>query len=196
MDDSKIIDLYWQRDEKAIEETDSKYGAYCRAVSMNILGVREDAEECVSDTYARVWNAMPPERPGRLRAWLAGITRNLSIDRWRRERTHGRGSTVTVLLSELEECVSSPRGLEEITAARELGRILNGWLKSLTRQDCADFMLRYWGGERGGYRGETVSYRLGYIIDDRCNNAESVYLYCIRDTGGQLSACYIPVVEQ
>ena len=147
MDDSKIIDLYWQRDEKAIEETDSKYGAYCRAVSMNILGVREDAEECVSDTYARVWNAMPPERPGRLLVWLAGITRNLSIDRWRRERTHGRGSTVTVLLSELEECVSSPRGLEEITDARELGRILNGWLKSLPRQDCADFMRRYWGSE-------------------------------------------------
>ena len=116
MDDSKIIDLYWQRDERAIAETDSKYGAYCRAVSMNILGVREDAEECVSDTYARAWNAMSPERPGRR--------------------------------------------------------------------------------ERGGYRGETVSYRLGYIIDDRCNNAESVYLYCIRDTGGQLSACYIPVVEQ
>lgn len=147
MDDSKIIDLYWRWDERAIAETDSKYGAYCRAVSMNILGVREDAEECVSDTYARAWNAMPPESPGRLRAWLAGITRNLSIDRWRRERTHGRGSTVTVLLSELEECVPAPRGLEEITDARELGRVLNGWLGSLPRQDCADFMRRYWGGE-------------------------------------------------
>lgn len=147
MDDSKIIDLYWQRDEKAIEETDSKYGAYCRAVSMNILGVREDAEECVSDTYARVWNAMPPEHLGRLRAWLAGITQNLSIDRWRRERTHRRGGTVTMLLSELEECVPAPRGLEEITDARELSRVLNGWLGSLPRQDCADFMRRYWGGE-------------------------------------------------
>ena len=147
MDDSKIIDLYWQRDERAIEETDSKYGAYCRAVSMNILGVREDAEECISDTYVRAWNAMPPERPGRLRAWLVGITRNLSIDRWRRERTHRRGGTVTILLSELEECVPSPRGLEEITDARELGRVLNGWLGSLPRQDCADFMRRYWGGE-------------------------------------------------
>lgn len=136
-----------RRDERAIAETDSKYGAYCRAVSMNILGVREDAEECVSDTYARAWNAMPPERPGRLLAWLAGITRNLSIDRWRRERTHGRSGTVTVLLGELEECVSSPRGLEEIMDARELGRILNGWLESLPRQDCADFMRRYWGGE-------------------------------------------------
>lgn len=152
MDDSKIIDLYWRRDERAIAETDSKYGAYCRAVSMNILGVREDAEECVNDTYARAWNAMPPERPGRLRAWLAGITRNLSIDRWRRERTHGRGSTVTVLLGELEECVPSPRGLEEITDARELGRVLNGWLGSLPRQDCADFMRRYWGGEPGRER--------------------------------------------
>lgn len=116
-------------------------------VAFSYLKSREDAEDCVNDTYARVWNAMPPERPGRLLVWLAGITRNLSIDRWRRERTHGRGSTVTVLLSELEECVSSPRGLEEITDARELGRILNGWLKSLPRQDCADFMRRYWGSE-------------------------------------------------
>ena len=147
MDDSKIIDLYWRRDERAIAETDRKYGVYCHTVSMNILGVREDAEECVSDTYVRAWNAMPPERPGRLRAWLAGITRNLSIDRWRRNRTHGRGGTVTVLLSELEECVPSPRGIEEITDAWELGRILNGWLGGLPRQDCADFMRRYWGGE-------------------------------------------------
>ena len=147
MDDSKIIDLYWRWDERAIAETEGKYGAYCRAVSMNILGVREDAEECISDTYVRAWNDMPPERPGRLRAWLAGITRNLSIDRWRRERTHRRGGTVTILLSELEECVPAPRGLEEITDARELGRVLNGWLGSLPRQDCADFMRRCWGGE-------------------------------------------------
>ena len=147
MEDEQILNLYFSRSEQAIGETASKYGPYCHSIAMHVLENEEDAEECVSDTYARVWNAMPPERPGRLLVWLAGITRNLSIDRWRRERTHGRGSTVTVLLSELEECVSSPRGLEEITDARELGRILNGWLESLPRQDCADFMRRYWGGE-------------------------------------------------
>ena len=147
MEDEQILNLYFSRSEQAIGETASKYGPYCHSIAMHVLENEEDAEECVSDTYARAWNAMPPERPGRLRAWLAGITRNLSIDRRRRERTHGRGSTVTVLLSELEECVSSPRGLEEITDARELGRVLNGWLGSLPRQDCADFMRRYWGGE-------------------------------------------------
>ena len=151
MEDSAIIDLYWAREERALSETDAKYGGYCRSIAHNILKNREDSEECVSDTWLHAWNAMPPERPGRLRAWLAGITRNISIDRWRRERTHGRGGTVTVLLSELEECVPSPRGLEEITDARELGRVLNGWLGSLPRRDCADFMrsLRSYLEEKG-----------------------------------------------
>ena len=147
MEDAQIIDHFFRRDPEALRAAQEKYEKRCLAAARHILPDARDAEECVSDTYARAWNAMPPERPGRLRAWLAGITRNLSIDRWRRERTHGRGSTVTVLLSELEECVSSPRGLEEITDARELGRVLNGWLGSLPRQDCADFMRRYWGGE-------------------------------------------------
>ena len=147
MDDTQIIDLYWDRDQGAITATAGKYGSFLHALSWNILRSHHDAEECVNDTYFRAWHAMPPERPGRLRAWLAGITRNLSIDRWRRERTHRRGGTVTILLSELEECVPAPRGLEEIMDARELGRILNGWLGSLPRQDCADFMRRYWGGE-------------------------------------------------
>lgn len=74
MEDERIIELYWRRDERAIAETDGKYGAYCRAVSMNILGVREDAEECVNDTYVHAWNAMPPQRPTHLRLWLAKLS--------------------------------------------------------------------------------------------------------------------------
>ena len=83
MEDTAIIDLYWKRDERAIEETDRKYGNYCYTVADNILRSREDSEECVSDTWLRAWNSMPPQRPSILRAFLAKITRNLAFDRYR-----------------------------------------------------------------------------------------------------------------
>ena len=83
MEDTKIIDLYFARNETAITETDQKYGAYCRSIAWNILQNHEDSEECVSDTWLRAWNAMPPEKPNILRQFLAKITRNLSLDRFR-----------------------------------------------------------------------------------------------------------------
>lgn len=147
MDDTGIIELYWRRDERAVAETDSKYGAYCRAVSMNILGIFEDAEECVSDTYVRAWNAMPPARPKRLRVWLARITRNLSLDRWSMNRAEKRGGGMTVLLSELDECVPAPCGLEQVEDARELGRVLDRWLAALPEDERTVFLRRYWVGE-------------------------------------------------
>ena len=147
MDDTGIIELYWRRDERAVAETDSKYGAYRRAVSMNILGIFEDAEECVSDTYVRAWNAMPPARPKRLRVWLARITRNLSLDRWSMNRAEKRGGGMTVLLSELDECVPAPCGLEQVEDARELGRVLDGWFDVLPDDERTVFLRRYWVGE-------------------------------------------------
>ena len=146
MDDTGIIELYWLRDERAVVETDNKYGAYCRTVSMNILGIFEDAEECVSDTYVRAWNAIPPTRPKRLRVWLARITRNLSLDRWSMNRAEKRGG-MTVLLSELDECIPAPRGLEQVEDARELGRVLGGWLAALPEDERTVFLRRYWVGE-------------------------------------------------
>ena len=83
MDDTQIIDLYWDRDQGAITATAGKYGSFLHALSWNILRSHHDAEECVNDTYFRAWNAMPPERPSALRAWLGRITRNLSLDRWK-----------------------------------------------------------------------------------------------------------------
>ena len=83
MDDNLIIDLYWKRSEAAISETDRKYGPYCRSIAYGILQNHEDSEECVSDTWLRAWEAMPPQRPNSLRAYLCRIVRNLSIDRWR-----------------------------------------------------------------------------------------------------------------
>ena len=84
MEDSQIVALYWQRDEAALRETDARYGTFCRAVALNLLGIRQDAEECVNDTYLAAWNAMPTQRPRALRAWLGRVVRNIAVDRWRR----------------------------------------------------------------------------------------------------------------
>ena len=86
MEDSAIIGLYWTRNESAISASDEKYGTLCRNLSQSILDSREDAEECVNDTWKRAWDTMPPQRPNSLRSYLAKITRNLSIDRWRARR--------------------------------------------------------------------------------------------------------------
>ena len=91
MEDSAIIDLYWAREERALSETDAKYGGYCRSIAHNILKNREDSEECVSDTWLHAWNAMPPQRPSILSSFLGRITRNLSFDRCRRQNAEKRG---------------------------------------------------------------------------------------------------------
>ncbi len=173
MDDTDIIELYWRRDESAVAETDAKYGAYCRAVSMNILGIFEDAEECVNDTYVRAWNAMPPARPKRLRVWLARITRNLSLDRWSRDRAAKRGGGMTVLLSELDECIPSAHGLEETADAKELARNIDRWLAALPEAERTVFLRRYWIGESVsriaqslGMNANTLTKRLGRM--DTC----------------------------
>ena len=91
MEDSAIIDLYWAREERALSETDAKYGGYCRSIAHNILKNREDSEECVSDTWLHAWNAMPPQRPSILSSFLGRITRDLSFDRCRRQNAEKRG---------------------------------------------------------------------------------------------------------
>ena len=91
MDDRGIIDLYWARNQQALAETAAKYGSYCAAVADNILHDSRDAEECVNDTWLGAWNAMPPQRPERLRPFLARMTRNLAFDRWRTRSAQKRG---------------------------------------------------------------------------------------------------------
>lgn len=95
MEDSQIIDLYWARSEQAVQETDTKYGGYCRAIAHNILKSFEDSEECVADTWLRAWNAMPPQRPSVLSAFLGRITRNLSLDRYKAARAEKRAATAS-----------------------------------------------------------------------------------------------------
>ena len=109
MDDREIIELYWQRSQEAIARTDIKYGGMCRGISYSILSSREDSEECVSDTYLTLWQRMPPERPGYLRAFIAAIVRNLSLKCLRSRSSLKRGGGEAALaLEELEDCLPAP----------------------------------------------------------------------------------------
>ena len=147
MEDSAIVQLYWDRDQRAISESDAKYGPLCRSVAMRILTLPEDSEECVADTWLRAWNAIPPERPGRLGAFLAKLTRNLALDRWRRDHAAKRYAGETALaLEELGDIVSG-ESLEEEVQRRALGEALNGFLGSLGERDRSLLLRRYWGLE-------------------------------------------------
>lgn len=145
MEDREIVELYWARKEQAITETDQKYGAYCRTIARNILHSRQDAEECVSDTWLKAWNAMPPKRPSILSVFLGTITRNLSLDRYRAEQSQKRGGgQVPLVWEELEHCVSGRMDLETSFSMGELSALLDGFLRSLPDRDRCIFIRRYW----------------------------------------------------
>ena len=145
MEDSAIIDLYWAREERALQETDRKYGAYCHSIAANILKNREDAEECVSDTYLHAWNAMPPQRPTVLSAFLGRITRNLSFDRCRHNTAEKRGGgTLPACLDELSECIPAAESVEQTLAEQELAAVIDAFLRTLPERECMLFLRRYW----------------------------------------------------
>ena len=147
MEDSQIIDLYWERDERAISETDQKYGDYCRTIANNILTDREESEKCVNDVYWRVWNSIPPERPRILRAWLGKITRNAAINLWNLNHAKKRFGGMELLLSELDECVPSASSVELETETSEIGKCISAWLRSLPPDARKLFVRRYFSGE-------------------------------------------------
>ena len=147
MEDGQIIELYWNRDQRAIGETDGKYGRLLHSIAWNLLRSREDSEECVNDTYLRAWEAIPPARPGAFRTWLGQITRNLSLDRWKRRRAEKRGGGAEVLLGELEDCLPASLGPERAVEDGELAELLSAFLRGLSREGRAMFLRRYWYGE-------------------------------------------------
>ena len=147
MEDVQIIDLYWQRDERAIRETDNKYGPFCHKVAMNILRSFQDSEECVSDTYGKCWDTMPPQHPMSLRAYLGAIVRNFSISRYRAHHAQKRFSGAEVLLSELNDCVPSSENVQRTVEAGELSELISRWLEGLTAEDRTLFIRRYWSGD-------------------------------------------------
>lgn len=150
MEDLQILDLYWRRDERAIRETDARYGAYLHAIAWNILSDREDAEKCVNDTYHQAWNAIPPDRPACLWAWPGRVCRNIALNLWNKNHAKKRGSDMELLLSELEDCIPAPDGPERRAEDAAIRDCLNAWLRGLPAEDRALFVRRYWYGETPG----------------------------------------------
>ena len=144
MEDSQIIELYFMRKEEAIKETDSKYGSYCFSIAENILHNTEDSEECVSDTWLKAWNAMPPERPTVLRMFLAKITRNLSFNRFHARNAEKRGGgEIHLVLEELAECIANESDTESEYLAKELEQSIRSFVRKLPEREGNVFVRRY-----------------------------------------------------
>ena len=143
MDDQRIVDLYWDRDEDAILHTQRKYDGLCKTIAQNILGNPQDAEECVNDAYLKVWNSIPPQRPQSLVAFLSRIVRNISLDRYRHNNADKRSRGTDVMLSELEECLSDA-SVVEMSAEEGIAEAINRFLKTLDRENRILFVRRYY----------------------------------------------------
>lgn len=142
MEDKKIVALYWARNESAIAESEAKYGKYCYSVAYNVLHSHEDSEECLDDTWVGAWRAMPPERPSKLSSFLARITRNVAIDRYRRYSAEKRSAELDMAIDEFWECI--PSGDAPIDEELGLKEAINGFLAGLEPKARVIFMRRYW----------------------------------------------------
>lgn len=166
MEDKQIIDLFLNRDENAVRQTELKYSGYLLTIALNILGNREDSGECVNDTYFKAWNSIPPHLPARLRYYLGKITRELSIDRLRKKLTAKRGgknggTEYELSLDELEECVPQNGTPQEEAEISLLAETIGVYLRNCSGEMRNVFMLRY-------YFCDSVK-----VIAERCGMSES-----------------------
>lgn len=145
MDDRKIVDLFWQRDQTAITETDRKYGRRCFGVSYGVLSDAQTAEECVNDSYLALWNSIPPQRPLHFSAFLYRIVRSVSFNRVKARYARKRGGGESELVyDELDECLASDFSVESELEAKELKEHINRFLFTLSKDDRIIFACRYW----------------------------------------------------
>ncbi len=145
MKDIDIIKLYFDRSEKAIAETDKKYGSYCNLIADNILCNKQDSEECVNDTYLRAWNSIPPKEPQNLRTYLGKITRGLAINRYKRCSAEKRGgSSAELILSEIEGCIPSGINVEDTLDEKLLIKAIEDFLRRQSTEKRNIFLRRYW----------------------------------------------------
>lgn len=143
--DEEIIDLYWMRNERAIEATDDKYRSYLYTISYNILHDRMDCEECLNDTYLGTWNSIPPTRPTVFHLFLAKIMRNLSMVVYRRKNAQKRiPSELTLSLEELGDCISCDESVAENYLIEEMSKILSSYLRTLPDRQEFIFICRYY----------------------------------------------------
>lgn len=144
MEDSKIIDLFWQRDESAIEETRRKYGNFCYSVAYNILGDSHDSEEAVNDTYLGAWNSIPPHRPDVFSSFIARITRNISLKIQRYKYADKRNCNMSESLEELGDCIPVSVTVESEIETKALAEHIDSFLRGLKRDERIVFLRRYW----------------------------------------------------
>lgn len=144
MEDSQIIDLYFERSEQAILELSDKYGRIFNKVSLNILNNVQDAEECVNDAYLGVWNNIPPQKPHSLLTYVCRIVRNLSIKKYYSNTALKRNSHYDIAFEELEDCIFSPDSFDRDYSSKELAKIINDFLDTLDKDNRVMFVRRYW----------------------------------------------------
>lgn len=161
MEDLKIIELYEQRSENAIEETRIKYGAYLKTIAYNILHNQEDSEECLQDSYMKTWNAIPPAKPNSLKSFIGRIARNTALDKYNKENAGKRGGgELDLVYEELSEClaagtVETPESEFEL---KELTALINDMLSDFSEDARNIFVLRYW----YMYSDREIASRLGF----------------------------------
>ena len=143
MDDSKIIELFYERSEQAIVELSKKYGDTCHQIAFNILKNHSDAEECVNDAYLGAWNSIPPQNPKPLLSYICKIVRNISVKRYRQNTAKKRNSYYDVALDELENCLPISEETYAISAS-ELSKLLDDFLDGLDKTNRIMFVRRYW----------------------------------------------------
>lgn len=170
LEDEKIIDLFFERSEQAITELDLKYGKFCRKLSRNILNDSRDTEECLNDAYLALWNTIPPERPAPLLTYLCKILRNLSLKLYHSKTAIKRNSAYDVAVEELEDCLSASDTVEAEAEAKELSRLIESYLDTLSQENRVIFIRRYWFSdaysdiaEQTGLTEKNVSVRLTRI---------------------------------
>ena len=144
MEDEKIIDLYWNRDQGAIGHTAEKYGSYCGRIAKNILLNKEDCEECVNDAYLAVWNAIPTQRPNRFAAFISRITRNLALKKYEYLSADKRNPSAVMSLDELGDCVSNEYRVESEVEKRHIEQTINIFLGKQSAEKRNIFIRRYW----------------------------------------------------
>ena len=144
MDDSKIIELFFERSEQAIIELSNKYGAICSKVADNILNNRLDSEECVNDAYLGVWNTIPPQRPNPLLSYVCRIVRNLALKKYHENTAQKRNSYYDAALDEIAECIPAAFSVEDEIMAKEAAGVIDDFLETLDQQSRIMFIRRYW----------------------------------------------------
>lgn len=145
MEDQKIIELFFERSENAIHETQEKYGVYMRTAAGNILENEEDIRECINDALLAMWNAIPPAKPENLRTYLAKIVRNIAVNRWRKQSAQKRGfGRVTEALEELGELSENEDAIGNLVENIALSDIVSRYLRTLNKTERTVFIKRYW----------------------------------------------------